>query len=460
MALSTVPRRRRGQRGATTAEYVGIMAFVALLVVGVIGFVTPVGEAAKGIATKAYCQIGSAIGSTSGCSEADLPGYVPDSCTLSSNASSHGGSVSVFATVSGDTGYTILRVRERQPDGSFKDKYVVKTNGKLSGSYKFGPKAGAEVDTGSGGAAAKGGATVDISGNINGGQIYEFDNAAEAQKFAEDNKNRFGGVFGEAGGKEADGYYVQAGAGVGVSGEVGPSELKANGSVVLGVEHNNKTGANTFNMALTATGAAKLGIPVPESLLQAQANGEVNFTVLAAVTMNSKGEVTGVKGSISGNIQGSAGVGVDPKAGTKDIPKEQIPNGTVTGLDFPMQAVIKGGGQFTLDFTSSFVDADGNVDSSVLGNVSEALGAVVTGQSIDPEDAEAIATQIQNNSQVSLTYGSYNKTENKYGAKVKVPLLGSFGGDYHTVEVNQNTAGGLYYNPVTGTWEENLACNN
>lgn len=52
----------RKEKGQTTAEYVGIVAFVALLAVLVIGFRTEISNLAKGILTSAFGKISEAMG--------------------------------------------------------------------------------------------------------------------------------------------------------------------------------------------------------------------------------------------------------------------------------------------------------------------------------------------------------------------------------------------------------------
>jgi Flp pilus assembly pilin Flp len=52
----------RKEKGQTTAEYVGIVAFVALLAVLVIGFKDEISELARGILTGAFGKISEALG--------------------------------------------------------------------------------------------------------------------------------------------------------------------------------------------------------------------------------------------------------------------------------------------------------------------------------------------------------------------------------------------------------------
>ena len=53
---------RREERGQTTAEYVGIVAFVALLVVALMGMAGTFGDSVKGIIDAAFTKIKSELG--------------------------------------------------------------------------------------------------------------------------------------------------------------------------------------------------------------------------------------------------------------------------------------------------------------------------------------------------------------------------------------------------------------
>ncbi len=54
--------RTRLEQGQTTAEYVGIIAFVAIMVVLLFAFGPEIAEAAKGIITTAFEHISGSIG--------------------------------------------------------------------------------------------------------------------------------------------------------------------------------------------------------------------------------------------------------------------------------------------------------------------------------------------------------------------------------------------------------------
>jgi Flp pilus assembly pilin Flp len=56
-------RAARTERGQTTAEYVGIVAFVALLAVAIMGMSGTFGDSVKGIIDAAFTKIKNQLGS-------------------------------------------------------------------------------------------------------------------------------------------------------------------------------------------------------------------------------------------------------------------------------------------------------------------------------------------------------------------------------------------------------------
>lgn len=81
--------QNRGARGATTTEYVGVVAFVAVLVAGLMALVPDVRAAATGVMDRSFCTIGQAVGAGGGCdaaTSAHAPGSdTPDSRSPSSD---------------------------------------------------------------------------------------------------------------------------------------------------------------------------------------------------------------------------------------------------------------------------------------------------------------------------------------------------------------------------------------
>lgn len=54
--------QERSERGQTTAEYIGILAFAALLAIVLIGFKDTIGSSAKGIITTVFDKIKEKVG--------------------------------------------------------------------------------------------------------------------------------------------------------------------------------------------------------------------------------------------------------------------------------------------------------------------------------------------------------------------------------------------------------------
>jgi Flp pilus assembly pilin Flp len=448
-------RTRRSEAGATTVEYVGIVAFVVVIVVAMIGFLTPIGGQATGVVNKALCKIGSSLGAYSGCDSADIPRYVPTSCQLSSNAKTYGGSISIVATVGGDTGYTIVRIRSRDENGNPVDKYAVTTNGSINGSYTLGTDASAELGAGGGGGEAGAGAKVTIDGNLSTGSTYTFDNLDDAKQFAEDNKAKFGldGLI--EGGPEADSTYYQLGGGATVKGSAGPASISGGGSAVLGMT-SSKNGDRTFKLALTAKGAADIGIPIPDTFMQASASGDLSLTVEANVTFDKDGNLVKIGGKISGTAQAQGGVQLGKYKAEHGKHAAKAEN-SLEALDLPTLPVLQAGVSAEIGFTTDFLKSDGSYDAAQAAALGDALSGVISGQGLPPEAKEALSNQINNHSVITAQINDYSKDTQKYGGKVHV-LFVTVGGEYHVVTTEQSVLGGWYFNPTTMGWDTNLLC--
>lgn len=447
--------RRRAESGATTVEYVGIVAFVAVLAVALIAFMTPIGSKAEGVVNSALCKIGSSLGAYSGCSQADIPRYVPNTCQLSSNAKSYGGEISIVATVGGDTGYTIVRIRSRDKDGNIVDKYAVTTNGSIKGSYTLGTDASAELGAGGGGGGAGGGADVTIDGNLSTGSTYTFDNLSEAQKFADDNKAKFGVDGLVSGGPAPDSTYYQLGGGASVKGDAGPASVSGGGSAVLGMT-SSKNGDRTFKLALTAKGAADIGIPIPDTFMQASAKGDMSLTVEANVTFDKAGNLVKIGGKISGTAQAQGGVQLGKYKATHGEHAAKAKN-SLEGLDLPTLPVLQAGVSAEIGFSTDFLTDDGTYDAAQAAALGQGLKGVLSGQGLDAQTKAALSDQINNHSVITAQVSDYSKQTQKYGGKVHV-LFVTVGGEYHIVTTEQNVIDGWYFNPTTMGWDTNLLC--
>jgi Flp pilus assembly pilin Flp len=457
MRLSST--RRRAQTGATTAEYVGIVAFVSLLVVTLAVLVPGTSDSAGGVVRKAFCTIGTPLGFAS-CSNEDLPGYVPTNCTVSSHEGRGGGSITVLAEVTGESGYTLTRNRERQDDGSFEDRYTVRTMGQLGGGYEFSLGGGVEANTGSGSASAKASGSAKIEGDVTWGSEFSFDTESEATDFIDRFKDNFGEFGGDVDGspEPTSTYYELGGKGT-ISGEAGPLSGEVAQGVVLGLETFPKTGEKKVKMALTVDGALRLGLPLPESVLKLAAEGKVSAAVIADVVFDKDGNVARLGGNLTFTPTGTAGVELntdwaEPGTGRhrKDPPNE------LTGLELPQLASLDFGRNYTLSFSTDFQRADGSYDYGAIDALSSELAGFITGgEGMSSEQAQALAEQINQHSEVTFNEYDYNEQETKYGASAKVLFI-KVGAEGHLVTVDQSLLGGYYYDPVQGLWAENIVC--
>lgn len=441
---------RRDDRGTTTVEYVGIVALAAILVTALFTLNTPVKAQSKAIIDKAFCKIGSAFGGV-GCNNADLPTFIPKDCQISSTQKEYGGSVSIVVTVGGDTGYTMYKIRTRQDDGSYKDQYVVKTNGKLSGSVDFGG-ADASVDTGSGGAGG-GSPKITVEGSFASGSNYSFDNQTSAQTFVDKYKDQWGALGGEVGGApKADSTYYELGGKAEASGEEGPLKGKASGAAVLGLE-SFKNGDKKYSLALTASAALDLGIPVPKSIMEASAHGDASVAVEADVTFDKNGNLKTLAGSVGVTAQADAGLDfadVGSKTGYQG--KHRAKSKTdLEKLELPNLPHLQKGASAKLNFSTNFNDPG---RAKMLG---DALGSVVTGGSLTSPQKAAITDQINTDSQVTFNLNNYKHDEEKIGGKVHLWVV-SVGAEGHINTTQEDVVNGWYYDPVQNTWQQNIAC--
>lgn len=451
--------RRRSEAGSTTVEYVGVVAFVAVLVSFVLVLNTSVRDDAHAIIDKAYCKIGSAFG-FAGCSNASLPHYVATECQLNSTGKQYGGSISIVATVGGDTGYTLFKIRTRQDDGSYEDKYVVKTAGELKGSYEFGPKVGAEVATGGGETNAKGGASVTLEGSFATGSNFTFDTEQAARDFVDQYKDQWGALGGDVDGAPvADSTYYELGGKAEVSGDAGPLvEAKGSAKAVLGME-TFRNGDKKFKLALTLEGALDMGIPIPASVLEASAKGDISATVQADVTFDKDGNVTRIGGQVAFTAEAEGGVDFATyDAGKGYQGRHRAPTKfDLEELELPQIPHLDKGVSGKLAFDTEFKKPDGSYDAAQAAALSDALGSFVTGGSLTDAQQAAISKQINEDSQVTFNLNNYDKDTEKFGGKVKF-LVVTIGAEGHIITTEEDVINGWYFDPTNGSWQQNIAC--
>lgn len=447
----------RDQRGATTAEYAGIAVVIVAIIGVVLGLTTPVLAGASDVTGKVYCRLATLLGGISGCAPEHVPGHIPTKCTVKKGGSTYGGSITVIATVEGESGYELSQVRTLNPDGTVSTRYVVKTKGKVGANYTLKGGGGVEVDTGSESKDAKAGLSINIGADGAWGSQYTFDNLDDANAFI----GAYGDNFGEFGSEpegapQADLTYFDLSGQVKGSGEAGPLSGNASGAVTLGAEQHSN-GNTKVKVALTAKAAADLGIPIPDTVLAMNANGDASLAVTADITFDESGQVVSIGGTIVGTVNGKVDAGVN----------EQLVKGTEIGEDTtikglnlpPLAEGLEGGYQFELGFTTNFQRPDGTTDHSALSALSEGLANFLTsGEGLTPEQQQAIATQLNEHSQITFNHYTVDKEETKYGGKVSV-LWVNIGGEVHKVTVDNDLIGSYFYDPVLGTWQENTVCN-
>lgn len=450
--------RQRTEDGATTAEYVGVVAFVAMLAIALVALTPGTSESAGKVVSKAFCTIGTPLGFAS-CSNDDLPGYIPTECTVSSHEGRAGGSVTILAEGKGESGYTLTRNRERQDDGSFKTTYTVRTMGQLGAGYEFSLGGGVEANTGGSSTSASAAGNAKIEGDVTWGAEYSFDSEEDARDFVDEFKDNFGEFGGDVeGAPEPDSKYYELGGKGTISGEAGPLSGEASQQAVLGLQ-TYPNGDKKVKMALTVSAALDLGIPVPKTLLDLSAQGKVKAAVVADVTFDKDGNVAKIGGQVSFTPSGSAGVALDtdwaePGTGKhrKDPPNE------LTGLELPGLDMLEGGRNYELNFSTDFRRDDGSYDYGAIDALSSELSGYITGgEGMSPEQAEALREQINEHSQVTFNEYDYNEDETKYGASAKVLFI-KIGAEVHMVTIDQNLLDGYYYDPVQGLWADNIVC--
>jgi len=447
---------RRDARGATTVEYVGIGVVIIAIVGALLALTTSVSGGARNVANGVYCKLSTLVGGTAGCTANDLPANIPTTCTINKNTSSYGGGLTVVATVGGESGYELQQVKQLGADGTVQTKYVVKTKGKIGAEYKPRLGGGAEVDTGTSSVDAKEGLSFTVGADGSWGRNYTFTSQDAAQHFIDEYKDNFG-EFGSTpqDAPPPDSTYYDVSAQVTGSGDIAAVDASASGAVTLGVE-SYANGDTRAKVALSATAAAKLGIPLPTELLKAQAKGNASLAVIADLTFDRNGDMVKVGGNVMGSVKGSASIGIDTKSLS---PRPPGSNATLKDLKLPSLAGVNGGYEFNLGFSTDFRRGDGSADYSAIDALSDSLRNFVnTGQGLTDDQQRVIQDQLENHSQITFNHYKLDTHEDKYGGTLSVGPV-SVGGEVHAVHTNSDLLGSYYYDTSLGSWQENTVCN-
>ncbi len=298
-----------------------------------------------------------------------------------------------------------------------------------------------------------------IEGDVTWGAEYSFASEEDARDFVDEYKDNFGEFGGDVDGapEPISQYYELGGKGT-ISGEAGPLSGEASQQAVLGLQ-TFPNGDKKVKMALTVGAALDLGIPVPQTLLDLSAEGQVKAAVVADVTFDKDGNVAKIGGQVSFTPSGSAGVELNTDWAEQGTGKHRKdPPNELTGIELPGLDMLEGGRNYELNFSTDFRRDDGSYDYAAIDALSSELGSYITGAGgMSPEQAEALREQINGHSQVTFNEYDYDEDETKYGASGKFLFI-KIGAEVHMVTIDQNLLDGYYYDPVQGLWADNIVC--
>jgi hypothetical protein len=288
----------RGSAGAGALEYVGLLAAVAVIVAAVA--VVPIAEPARAAVDRAVCLFLGGADCGAGQQAVALP-----KCETSGDSRKIGASVTAFSVKVGrDDTYSITRFG----DGTAR----VSTGDVGSAGLAAGVGAGADVAFNDDG-TLRGGGRAEVSATATAGlQLkYDFADAAEAQSWADANRNVFTQSLNFAGGPLADGaeqlwnavddgrptptaiaFQVGAAArftAAGGWGGLAGGNAAGTASVTGTVEQNLKDGTSSF------TTDAELGAEGQAVLAMAQGNAKGTWKSGYTVTYDNQGRPTGLQ---------------------------------------------------------------------------------------------------------------------------------------------------------------------
>lgn len=443
--MSDVNARQRSQRGATTAEYVGIVSLAAILVVGLFLLAPDVGRQAKSQVRQAYCYIATGAGFESGCGPEDNPFYEPDECTVSTDTAGAGGSVTIVVVeVGADGEYQIAQVNYIGEDGSIKTKYVVtqKIEGHVNGEFEI----GGGVESSAGNASASGGFTVGVQGAA--GESFTFDSLQDAQDHVSDWQDSMDIWPGDDyDPPDPTTTFYEGGVNAGISGSAPGAEGSVGGSAVLGYTQHHDTGNSTVSFTVGLEAAGSLGIPLPENIIALQASADASAQVGLNATFDEQGNLVQVQGTILANIDPDAQIGLDDHltgAAAEDA------GGTLTDLQLPDVDLDPNlpGVQAQVTFTTNFENNPG---------ATEAIGNFLSGQDLTPEQQQALYDQINEHSQITADFSTYETNSDEYGGEIQLGPV-QVGGEVHFTSSSTDLLGSYYYDPPTNTWVSNPVC--
>lgn len=316
-----MPTRLRDQRGQTALEYLGIITAVAAMLVVIIAASPRIGQT---IACGIDGQISKLTGGGSSLDCGEIRGEPTEPCVISDSSGQLKASITAFSIKGGGE---VKLLRETLSDDTV--RVTVSGGANLGLQGKLGASGG--IDVGNFSATEGASATGSVSLKGEGGGIWEFGSAAEADEFVEivRNRARDGAIESVAPGighlatwalgedrpiPPPKYTYVQGGVGATGSAEAGAGTAYANAgldaSQVVGARVNNENGEKTIFYTLKGSGDLNAGV-----LIGAGAQGDLEGTLAVTVDKNGRplqAQVVG-KGAVAATDLNGQLTGLNPK---------------------------------------------------------------------------------------------------------------------------------------------------
>lgn len=359
----------------------------------------------------------------------------------------------MIVDVGGDESYQTTHVTRRQPDGTWKDAWIVTTRHEGGLSYSVGE--GVKVQTG-GPKRGGWGEDVKAGGSINGslGTSYEYDNVADAKKAVDHWKGSHkpwpwhtqgikDPVVTES---------IEASGTISAEGTVGVANGSIGATAVDSISRNNVTGEQKVSVHMSDKVAVEIGIPLPKVFAELSASGEASKDSGIELTFDKDNNLVSVQVSKTATIKGEAGAGVQ---GVDKVPGL---SGVLESAGLPTSKDVAAGRQFRLTATTDFRNADGSVDHAAIAAAGLALTNVIFhGRPPSDQQKAVMRDQLNNHSRITADVYDYANGEDAYGLEGKAVWVG-IGVEGHVATEDTHYIAGRYLDPETGEWLDRVGC--
>lgn len=391
-------RSSRREDGATTAEYLTVLALVTLLV-GMLGAAGLLGPLQRSVEA-AFCLVEAAL--TDGCVPGDpiASGDVEAPiCTLGTEGEGVGGSVTIASVQLGaDGSYDIVRTG----DGTGEEQYRVDLD--LSGSLGLELMTGGRVDFAEGVSSGRYG-ELSASGELTYAPSYTFDTLEQAEAFAEETRRLVTGpaddlwdwrtfvpVWGQARipwnqWERVQDYdppppsqtrlegsvHVEASGGFYGGGAEAEGEASIGRSVGAIIDHD--TGATTIYYQVDGALAAQLGVSAGG--IGGGAQGSVSSELVLGVTFDADNDPSALQVGWTGQVSGGAQLPLEALWFADGATSGNVADAFTVELDVDESQTRTLEATATLDLTDPRLATAGNgvVDALLAGDVDAFLSA-------------------------------------------------------------------------------------